>query len=490
MAATTSRMPNDSAFGQGLKARNARGKRWEFLFLSAILLGLFVLVVLLFSVVNQVFGLVAVKEEIHVAEISDRPLEELNAAELATILQNNLNKGRLGAAMLEAVFPADLDRALLTVDPISRLMPAGATNPLPEDKLFTELTPEDMAAIMAANISADALRDRVYHDVVGLKVLQSWPLITSIFSRGAVEQEIVNKSQGLGLSPTLSQQQVDDTKADYAASRLEFRSWLNSSFLTDSMSQTASEAGIRMAVVGSLWIMLFAIVPASIIGVGAAVYLEEYAKSSAMGRNRIFAWFNQFIETNIRNLAGVPSIIYGLLGLAIFARALEPVTSGKLFLGTDGAANGRTILSAGLTLGLLILPVIIINAQEAIRAVPSSIREASYGLGATKWQTVSRQVLPAAVPGIMTGIILSLSRAIGETAPLVVVGAAVFLSRDPNGPFSSFTTLPIQIYNWASQPDPQFYNIASAAIVVLLVLLLILNAAAIIIRQRFSRRLQ
>lgn len=489
MAATTSRMPNDAAFEQGLKNRNARGRRWEYLFLSAILVGLLMLVILLFSIVNQVFGLVAVKESIPVSQISDRPLEELDSAALAGILQANLSKGRLGAVMLEMIFPADLDRARLTIDPIGSLLPAGSPNPV-GDKLFTELTVDDMSALLAANLSTEDLLDTVYEDVVGLKILQSWTLITSLFSRGAVEQEIADKTQGIGLSPTLSHQQAETIRADYAEARLEFRSWINRGLLTDSMSQTASDAGIRMAVTGSLWILLFAIGPASIIGVGAAIYLEEYAKDSALAQNRIFAWFNQFIETNIRNLAGVPSIIYGLLGLAIFARALEPITSGKLFLGDGGAANGRTVLSAGLTLGLLILPVIIINAQEAIRAVPRSIREASYGLGATKWQTVSRQVIPAAVPGIMTGIILSLSRAIGETAPLVVVGAAVFLSKDPNGPFSSFTTLPIQIYNWASQPDPQFYNIASAAILVLLALLLVLNATAIIIRQRFSRSLQ
>jgi phosphate transport system permease protein len=242
--------------------------------------------------------------------------------------------------------------------------------------------------------------------------------------------------------------------------------------------------------IGSVLILIIAMTFSVPVGVGASVYLEEYAKDTRLAQSTVVKWFNQFIETNIRNLAGVPSIIYGLLGLAIFARLLEPITSGKLFLGDAGGPNGRTILSAGLTLGVLILPVIIINAQEAVRAVPSSVREASYGLGATKWQTVSRQVLPAAVPGIMTGIILSLSRAIGETAPLIVIGAAVFLSKDPNSLFAPFTTLPITIYNWASQPQAQFQNAASAAIIVLLVLLLALNATAIIIRPRFSRRLQ
>jgi phosphate transport system permease protein len=211
--------------------------------------------------------------------------------------------------------------------------------------------------------------------------------------------------------------------------------------------------------------------------VGAAIYLEEYAKP-----NRI----NRLIETNIRNLAGVPSIIYGMLGLAVFVRVLGDITSGAAFGVTE--SNGRTVLSAGLTMALLILPVLIINAQEAIRAVPRSIREASYGVGATQWQTIWHQVLPAALPGILTGVILSMSRAIGETAPLIVVGASTFIGIDPNGPFSKFTVVPIQIYQWTSRPELEFKNTAAAAIIVLLVLLLLLNGTAIFLRQRFSRR--
>ena len=186
----------------------------------------------------------------------------------------------------------------------------------------------------------------------------------------------------------------------------------------------------------------------------------------------------------------MPSIIYGMLGLAIFVRAMEPLTSGTL-LGTADptTANGRTILSAGLTLALLILPVIIINAQEAIRAVPRSLRQASYGVGATKWQTIWYHVLPNALPGILTGTILAISRAIGETAPLVVIGASTFITLDPTGPFSKFTTLPIQIYQWTARPQDQFRNLAAAAIVVLLVLLLTLNATAVLLRNRYSRRI-
>jgi phosphate transport system permease protein len=170
-------------------------------------------------------------------------------------------------------------------------------------------------------------------------------------------------------------------------------------------------------------------------------------------------------------------------------RALETLTSGALFGAVDPTtANGRTILSASLTLGLLILPLIIINGQEAIRAVPGSLRQASYGLGATKWQTVWHHVLPSALPGILTGTILAISRAIGETAPLVVIGASTYITFDPDGPFSKFTTLPIQIYQWTSRPQDEFRNIAAAAIIVLLILLLSLNASAVLLRNRFSRR--
>ncbi|HNZ13741.1 MAG TPA: phosphate ABC transporter permease PstA, partial [Anaerolineaceae bacterium] len=217
------------------------------------------------------------------------------------------------------------------------------------------------------------------------------------------------------------------------------------------------------------------------VGVGAAIYLEEYAADNAL---------NRVLKTNITNLAGVPSIIYGMLGLAIFVRALQSITSGALFGAADPAgATGRTVLSAGLTLALLVLPLIIINAQEAIRTVPDSLRQASLGLGATKWQTIWHHVLPNAISGILTGAILAISRAIGETAPLVVVGAATFLNFDPNGPFSRFSTLPIQIYQWTSRAQGEFRNLAAAAILLLLVMLLSLNASAILLRNRFRSKI-
>jgi phosphate transport system permease protein len=183
----------------------------------------------------------------------------------------------------------------------------------------------------------------------------------------------------------------------------------------------------------------------------------------------------------------VPSIVYGILGLAIFVRTLEAFSSGALFGVTD--SNGRTIISAALTMALLILPLIIVNAQEAIKAVPDSLRQAAYGLGATKWQAIAAHVLPNALPGILTGSILAVSRAIGETAPLIVIGASTFITVDPSSVFSKFTALPIQIYTWTARPQVGFHNIAAASILVLLALLLTLNAAAIVFRNRFSRRL-
>lgn len=249
----------------------------------------------------------------------------------------------------------------------------------------------------------------------------------------------------------------------------QFRSWISTDFLTNTMSTNSAVAGARTALFGTLWVMVFTLIFAFPLGVGAAIYLEEYATDT---------WYNRLIETNIRNLAGVPSIIYGLFGLAIFVRALELIT------------QGRTIVSAALTLTLLILPVVIINSQEGIRSVSRALREGSYGLGATKWQTIWRIVLPAAMPGILTGTILSMSRAIGETAPLLVLGASTLILVDPTGPYSRFTVLPIQIYQWTGRPQDSWRSVAAAGIIILLVLLLVLNLTAILMRQYYRRKLQ
>ena len=263
----------------------------------------------------------------------------------------------------------------------------------------------------------------------------------------------------------------------YPDAELEFRSWLTPQFLTTPMSSKAEFAGVRTAVLGSLWLVGIAILFALPVGVGAAVYLQEYAPHN---------WFTNIIQTNINNLAGVPSIVYGMLGLAVFVRLMESLTSGAAFGVTD--SNGRTVLSAGLTMGILVLPLMIINAQEALKAVPDSLRQAAFGVGATRWQTVWSHVLPNALPGILTGSILAISRTLGETAPLIVVGASTFISMDPDSPFSKFTALPIQIYQWTTRPQAEFHSIAASAIIVLLVLLLSLNATAILLRNRFQRR--
>jgi phosphate transport system permease protein len=244
---------------------------------------------------------------------------------------------------------------------------------------------------------------------------------------------------------------------------------LSLDFLVSQPSRLATRidsAGLASALWGTVWLMATCaafIVP---VGVATAIYLEEYADSSR--------WYNRLIEVNIQNLAAVPSVVYGLLGLAFLVR-------GPLSL-------GRVVLAGALTLGLLVLPVVIIAGREAIRAVPSSIREGALALGATKWQTIWRQVLPASIPGIATGVILALSRAAGETAPLLVVGAAGFVAFNPDGVLSEFTALPIQIYVWSTDANPEFKALAAGGILVLMILIVLMNSAAIWLRNRFERK--
>jgi phosphate transport system permease protein len=243
------------------------------------------------------------------------------------------------------------------------------------------------------------------------------------------------------------------------ASRL---SW---SFLTGFPSRRPGEAGIFHALSGSVFVILVTGALAVPIGVASAIYLEEYGTRS---------WVARIIEINITNLAAVPSIIYGLLGLGLFVRAMN---------------MGRSVLAGASTLALLVLPVVILATREALRAVPPSIREGSYALGATKWQTIWFQVLPVALPGILTGMILALSRAIGETAPLISIGALTFVAFAPDSIWSPFTVLPIQIFNWVSRPQVEFQANAAAGILVLLALLLTMNAAAIWLRDRYQKKL-
>ncbi|MBD2180805.1 phosphate ABC transporter permease PstA [Aerosakkonema funiforme] len=245
---------------------------------------------------------------------------------------------------------------------------------------------------------------------------------------------------------------------------------LNWSFLISYPSRRPSIAGILSPLIGSIWLLVVTALIAFPLGVGAAIFLEEYSTDN---------WFTRLIEINIANLAAVPSIIYGLLGLQVFVRWMLPITA------------GRSILSGALTLTLLILPIIIVASREALRTVPSSLRQAGYALGATRWQVIREHVFPLALPGILTGTILALSRAIGETAPLIVIGALTFITFlppiSPKGLQSPFTALPIQIFDWVSRPQAAFHNNAAAGIIVLMLLLLLMNATAILLRNKFQQ---
>ena len=250
-------------------------------------------------------------------------------------------------------------------------------------------------------------------------------------------------------------------------------------FLTSYPSRKPEQAGILSAWVGTVWVMALTFIIAFPLGVAAAVYLEEYSKKN---------WLRDFIEINIANLAGVPSIIYGLLGLGLFVRALS---------------LDRSVISGSATIALLVLPIIILSTREALKAIPPSIREASYALGASKWQTISYQVLPAAMPGILTGTILAMSRAIGETAPLITIGALTYVAFLPTSPISSefpfvtlrglldaFSVLPIQIFNWVSRPQKGFFTNAAAGIIVLLIITFLMNGIAVWLRHRYQKRIR
>ena len=404
-----------------------------------------------------------------------KPLADASSEELAEFLRGRFAEetyaAEVGVFVAETVPHKDLE-ALVRAE-LLQPIDAAAFSP---GKPIGELSGREIAASARANLDDDrqlalatlaleplgreALIQRVEADVLVPSVAKSWGLLQSVFDKPGVEREAA---------------------ALYPGVPVVFRGWVTPKFLTQVMSSRAEESGIRTALLGSLWMLMLTVLIALPIGVGAAIYLEELA-----GKNRL----SQLIQINIYNLAGIPSIIYGMLGLTLFVRTLGDlmgITSGAAFGVSD--TNGRTILSASLTMALLILPLIIVNTQEAIRSVPSTLREASYGIGQTKLQTIWHHVLPSALPGILTGTILAMSRAIGETAPLIVIGASTFIAVDPNGPFSKFTVLPIQIYKWTSLPDETFRNVAAAAIVVLLVVLVSLNLSAILLRNKFRKRM-
>lgn len=407
---------NQTESKSNIGARHTWGRVWLVVFQIATLVGVVTLTVLLLTIINDSFGYVAV----------------VNSVEPESLTVDGVPLEDLPKETLVEVFKASVSAGL-----VARFESEGP---------FSER-------------SAAEVYDLIQEFVIEPEIEETWTLYDSIVRKPEIEAAMAE---------------------DHPDAELQFRSWLNADFIVSPQSSHPEVAGVRTAILGSLWTIFIAITFSLPVGVAAAIYLQEYAHDS---------FLNRVIQTNINNLAGVPSIIYGILGLAIFVRAFGDFTSGIAFGAADPAtANGRTILSAGLTLGILVLPVIIINAQEAIKAVPNSLREASFGLGASRWETVWSHVLPNSLPGILTGSILAVSRAIGETAPLIVIGASTFIQVDPNGPFSKFTTLPAQIFQWTVRPQGAFHNIAAAASLVLLIMLLALNATAIFLRNRYSRR--
>jgi phosphate transport system permease protein len=452
--------PSHDEYLSLLGKRTRRARFVQMGLLTLLTIAVLGLAILLYTIIDDSFGLVAVVNQNEPEDIvasqgydpSTVGLGDLSKDELVTVLKGGINNNvgrrlereqRFYAESLVFETQAKWDEICTSDDP-----PAGCDS-----------SPRD-----AGNVLLLVEERIVQPDIIAVNGMTASVLNADGF-RDDVERAFAETPTRFG-----------DYTVDQV--RYQWRAWFSWKFLTSPANATPELAGIRTAVLGSIWLVIITVGFAVPVGVGAAIYLEEFAKP-----NRI----NDFIQTNINNLAGVPSIIYGMLGLAVFVRLLEPITSGSVF--GDYAPNGRTVLAAGLTLGLLTLPVVIISSQEAIRAVPNSLRQAGMGLGATKWQTVRSHVLPVAVPGIMTGTILAVARAIGETAPLILVGAAGFITVSPSGPFSQFTALPIQIFQWTSLPQEEWRNLAAAASLALLVLLLTLNAAAVILRNRYSRRM-
>jgi phosphate transport system permease protein len=459
----SSYLPHGDALKQNVASRRRRGQIMVSLFLGCIIFGLLSLITLVISIIDDSNGIVAEADRIdryvltngrEVNDLSDDELAEIlvtgavdngRERQLRTIIKDEL--GLSNDDQRDATFASVFDESTYP-DELA-------------DTRFLDIDeyPDVMQAVLAEQFSRNRVEEVFYGMLVEPEVIASYDLFDSLLNRDAIEREAQEV-----LEPREREMRGEPT----LAVNTRFISWLSWDLVTGALTKEPEDTGMRQAILGTLWVISLTALIAIPIGVGAAIYLEEYATENM---------FTNLIQTNIYNLAGVPSIIYGLLGLAVFARFLEPIT------------NGRTIISASATLALLILPVIIIASQEAIRAVPSSLRQASYGLGATKWQTVWNHVLPYALPGILTGTILAISRAIGETAPLIVLGGATFLLRDPSGPLSEFTALPLQIYAWVKRPSDAEKDIAAAAIIILLVMLLSMNATAVILRNRFSRRL-
>ncbi len=452
--------PTEDEYQGLLDRRSRRARLFQLTCLLALMIAVVALATLLYTIVNDSFGLVAVVNERDpeaiVADLGYDPatvdLVDSEFDELVGLLETTVGSGV--GRRLERDQRFYEDRLVFESEEVwaeicsSDAPPTGCT-----------AGPRDQSNVYSLVVERVVVQD----------VIAAYDLVPSLFNPEGFDAEIAAGVEA-------------GRFGEYTADQIgiEWRAWFNLNFLRSPQSATPEVAGIRTAILGSAWLVLITILFAVPVGVGAAIYLVEYAKPTRL---------NSFIQTNINNLAGVPSIIYGMLGLAVLVRIFEPFTSGAIFTtGVPPSENGRTVLSAGLTLGLLTLPVVIISAQEALRAVPDSLRHAGLALGATRWQTVRSQILPVALPGILTGTILAMARAIGETAPLILVGAASFITSDPTGPFSKFTALPIQIFQWTSFPQIEFQKLAAAASIALLLLLLTLNGAAVILRNKYSRR--
>lgn len=443
---------------------------------SSLMLALLVLFALLFNVINQIGGYVVYGYRIDPRTVVPPiELENLPDEQLLQLIRDNTPADRREAIAEE--FSVSSIEELSREDRINVIYAEIADlDVLLGSQPFTELSNEALIQIMDDNItdarfaqlnqerplaqrSREELLDLFEKEVLEERVVESWPLFESLLNGPSIVKQITER---------------------FPNQQYEFRMWLTPQFIVSPQTTRAETTGLRTAILGSVLIVVIAMSIAIPVGVAAGVYLEEFATP-----NRI----NQFIQANIYNLSGVPTIIYGLMGTAIFVRALAELTNGSRFGIADPPPNGRTIISASMTIALLVMPLIIINTQEAIRAVPQSIRDGALALGATHWQTVWSHVLPMAIPGALTGVILAMSRAFGEAAPLLVVGAAAYISVDPSGPFSSFTALPIQIWAWTALPEQTFRNVAAAAIIVLLAAVALFNLTAIIMRNRLRKTL-
>ena len=403
-------IPEGEGLIKNVEGRQTKASIWKNVFFFATIFGLFVLATLLYTIVDDAFGLIAVQvaieEKTIAAPFGKTELEELTQEEMAKVLTDATgSSGALRRMNREMPF-AERDQAEL------------------EDIIRVEILKEE--------------------------VVQSFAFTDSLFNRATIEAEVAEK---------------------FPRAELLWHSWISWDFLTTPMNSTPALAGIRTGILGTLWVTIIAMLFAIPLGVGAAIYLEEYATDT---KNPLLIRFNSLVQTNINNLAGVPSIIFGLFGLALFVQALN---------------LGTSLMSAGLTLGLLTLPYMITTAEEALKTVPRSMREGTMALGATQFETIRDIVLPAATPGIATGVVLSLSRAAGETAPILFTGAAFYITGLPGHPLQEFMALPYHLYTLSTQHHDILgvRPLAYATAAVLILLVFALNLSAIVIRERARR---